>query len=573
MPIEFKCQSCARTLRVPDGSEGRQCQCPGCSAIVSIPTTFKEVSSSRETQPAAPAAPVNHVAQAPAEVDKANDPSDKISVACPNCSQPLLCERNLIGTKGQCKGCQCVFLISLDPRQVQASVATTEMTFACPQCGQLFDGQPHMQGRRGRCHVCQAVFSIQLQRKSPQSPVAQPPKIETPRQPAVATASELNRTLVESPPDKRLPISPRNNDTRPPSRPLTPIQFACGACKGVMEVPGDTIGQSTVCPYCMAVSVIPPVSQQPNAPRAQTSKPGGWSAVGSPLDQLPDLSAELPAGQRVGPQVFASDDPFSITPQANSSLVAIRRSPKKTSRRGLTFTNAYGLFFESFVPACFISSVLWVIILALPYGLFLLSSLLSVAIGSIHPVLGVGAFLLAIISIVIFVPLSNLYLVAITQNAALEATRGAACNSASLFGGARIMLPLLGFVGLVFLIMLIPCIIAGLAIYAAKLFAATSTAVAVACLIVYLVSILATTYIQMTYMFTPFALLDGQRVVEAMATSSEIFRAHSLTIFSVFLTFFLLLTLTFFVTLGLGALLLFASFFYMAAAMYELGRK
>jgi hypothetical protein len=37
MPIEFNCPQCARLLRTPDESEGKQAKCPQCSAIVDIP--------------------------------------------------------------------------------------------------------------------------------------------------------------------------------------------------------------------------------------------------------------------------------------------------------------------------------------------------------------------------------------------------------------------------------------------------------------------------------------------------------------------------------------------------------
>lgn len=37
MPIEFACQVCKQTIRVPDGNEGRRTKCPNCSAIQPIP--------------------------------------------------------------------------------------------------------------------------------------------------------------------------------------------------------------------------------------------------------------------------------------------------------------------------------------------------------------------------------------------------------------------------------------------------------------------------------------------------------------------------------------------------------
>jgi hypothetical protein len=38
MPIEFRCTRCAKLLRVPDGTAGRQVTCPVCGAVVAIPS-------------------------------------------------------------------------------------------------------------------------------------------------------------------------------------------------------------------------------------------------------------------------------------------------------------------------------------------------------------------------------------------------------------------------------------------------------------------------------------------------------------------------------------------------------
>jgi len=36
--IEFRCQQCGATLRVPAGTEGKQAKCPQCSELMTIPT-------------------------------------------------------------------------------------------------------------------------------------------------------------------------------------------------------------------------------------------------------------------------------------------------------------------------------------------------------------------------------------------------------------------------------------------------------------------------------------------------------------------------------------------------------
>jgi len=51
--IEFRCQQCGATLRVPAGTEGKQAKCPQCSALMTIPTP-----AARPADPFRPAPPV-----------------------------------------------------------------------------------------------------------------------------------------------------------------------------------------------------------------------------------------------------------------------------------------------------------------------------------------------------------------------------------------------------------------------------------------------------------------------------------------------------------------------------------
>lgn len=41
MPILFSCASCGRSLRTPDGSEGKQAKCPDCGALTRIPSPLE----------------------------------------------------------------------------------------------------------------------------------------------------------------------------------------------------------------------------------------------------------------------------------------------------------------------------------------------------------------------------------------------------------------------------------------------------------------------------------------------------------------------------------------------------
>ena len=39
MPIEFRCTSCGRLLRVTDEAAGQQAKCPECGKVMNVPTT------------------------------------------------------------------------------------------------------------------------------------------------------------------------------------------------------------------------------------------------------------------------------------------------------------------------------------------------------------------------------------------------------------------------------------------------------------------------------------------------------------------------------------------------------
>ena len=130
MPIEFKCNRCSRTLRVPDGSYGRSCSCPGCMNQLVVPVISGEEKGGR------------------------------IEVPCPKCKNILQCDAILDGTRGCCPSCAHVFTISLS--NVSVDIAPQEtFPFACPKCKQLFEGTPDKEGKKGKCTGCGEVFVIE----------------------------------------------------------------------------------------------------------------------------------------------------------------------------------------------------------------------------------------------------------------------------------------------------------------------------------------------------------------------------------------------------------------------------
>ncbi len=144
-------------------------------------------------------------------------PEDLLAIPCPRCQQVLRCSSELLGTKGQCRGCKHIFVISTAPAAAKTEDA---WVFNCPKCDQLFEGNEEMRGRRGKCHVCGEVFTIELKRAAPE------PEPEV----------DIFESSSSSPP---------------------PIQLACGACQGVMEVPADSAGCTAECPFCQALLEIP----------------------------------------------------------------------------------------------------------------------------------------------------------------------------------------------------------------------------------------------------------------------------------------------------------------------------
>ncbi len=269
MPIEFACSSCSKLLRVADSSGGKSCKCPACGSHERIP-----------------------VLEIVEIVEAVDDPQEasKLKIPCPNCTHRLTCDPSLVGTKGQCRSCKCIFIISEDPKLATPIDPSDALVFTCPKCNQLFEGKSEMQGKKGKCHVCNEVFVIEL--KEAEEPVIEIPMPShskpAPTTPILATASKL------------------------------PIRFMCDQCRGTMEVPGSAAGQKTTCPYCQHLTTIPRASQPipakpvvrpamaktvpisvapiPVAPiplrEAPMASPGDiWSTMNAPVSQMGTLPA------------------------------------------------------------------------------------------------------------------------------------------------------------------------------------------------------------------------------------------------------------------------------------------
>jgi hypothetical protein len=192
MPIEFTCTNCSKKMRVPDGSEGKKCKCPGCQCTLNVPKLQIET----------------------VEI--------KLEIPCPRCDFILVCSPELEGTRGLCPNCKFIFTIAPPGTSVDAvPLADLHSTFAfqCPHCKQLFEGKSGMEGRKGKCIHCKEVFEIKKyveptalanegnhsQSKQTDAPKRNEPKPTQPPQPAIVTSA--------SKPDKFPPPAPQSTSS------------------------------------------------------------------------------------------------------------------------------------------------------------------------------------------------------------------------------------------------------------------------------------------------------------------------------------------------------------------------
>ena len=188
MPIEFHCDRCSRLLRVPDGSQGKHCNCPGCKERILVP----------------------------------NPVGLRIDVPCPKCKNVLQCDANLDGTRGCCPSCAHVFTISMDHDRSTTDNAPESFPFACPKCKKLFEGTPDKEGKKAKCDGCSEVFVIErfTPPKSPKSPVV--PKRDVSQK--VPSAIGTNKNSVDSKTNRSGPAVGPSVPKTPatPSQPVAP---------------------------------------------------------------------------------------------------------------------------------------------------------------------------------------------------------------------------------------------------------------------------------------------------------------------------------------------------------------
>lgn len=551
MPIEFACDSCTKLLRVPDGTEGRSCECPSCGKLLDIPDPNAiEV----------------------VEVADENNSTKTIQVSCPKCRHALVCSAELLGSKGQCKSCSYIFRITTDPVDAAQQV-NSDLIFNCPRCNQLFDGSEEMRGRKGKCHVCGEVFPIELkaaQHDTPLSPaggLTPSPKPASSR-PAHAPTPRPAKDL--SPVKKRKPVK-KQSPARQPAATGT-IQLSCPDCSGVMEVPTSAAGQNTACPFCSTLLEIPDDTASKKTP---TRSPALNSRSSDPLaasssNSTGDIWSEL--GDLSGAAQTASNvNPYQAPIDSGNAWSAPPKS--KTNFRGLSFSNAFGLVFDTAFPSVLIAPALFVpgviVCLAIMFASAFAGSLASGPIVegetpiAVLAMAGLGALISVVIASV---------LTAMICNVALRAVRRKPVSVEVVFstGGSFSCVLVLMLLWTVFRAAQqfgVPAIIGPMVQSGQR-----ETALVVA-----LTAIIGIFVIQVVTYFlfcsAPFAMIDGRDLGESLQLSMSILFSNFFTIVGASICCWLLYVAVSVVSCGIGAILLVGLQAYMHAAIYHLADK
>lgn len=193
-----------------------------------------------------------------------------VSIPCPKCRHESLCDETLFDTKGLCKNCGHIFLITDDPvkRVLADRSAPTRYVFKCPSCSQLYEGKKPMHGANGKCSACGDVFEIRLKKAKKPKPKLPPRKrkrtssaqSDDSQRPSFEPGSyeqeqgeELELIYEVEVVEEAVEIVSEIPIEQP-----SYSQMVCGACMNVMSV-GSALPVGTVvaCPHCQNEVVVP----------------------------------------------------------------------------------------------------------------------------------------------------------------------------------------------------------------------------------------------------------------------------------------------------------------------------
>ncbi|GIW98462.1 MAG: hypothetical protein KatS3mg111_1795 [Pirellulaceae bacterium] len=546
MPIEFACESCHRLLRVPDGSVGAACRCPACESIVSVP----DPAEIRE---------IVGVSQGQVEFDQG------VLIACPKCHHELKGDRALVGTKGQCRQCGCIFMITeRSGRPAAVEALTPQFTFNCPKCRQLFEGQPEMEGRKGRCHVCQEVFVIHLQRAAA---------------PSQSTAAVDEATTAERSSSVRTPVETRSpgEATRDGKR---RIEVRCPACTKRLSVSGQSLGQTVRCPACknqLRIPAIEPPLPSP-APSAtpvpseasvsgQGVSEGDESASSNLFTDLGHLAEGHPGNDAAGDL----GNPYrAIDTQSGPRGWADWTAESSTaSKPAVTLVSALQLAFQQLIPNCIISSLVyfgWYALGVLVFyggllGLGFAAAALELTPGTVQVLVSLAMFLLGAVMVVCVTTG-----VAMMINGALRAVRRKKVEFGMLADASYAV----NYFGFMLVVGLINGLVAGILMLVASMVGEQMPL-----LVVVFAAPVMVGYLLFLAMISlaPIAIADGYGVFTAIGRSIQVFRRYPWFMIGLVLSTILIMVALGAVTCGAGAILWGALPFYILAAAYHLATR
>ncbi|MCR9294391.1 MAG: hypothetical protein NXI32_16865 [bacterium] len=580
MPIEFACDSCSKLLRVPDGSGGAQCECPACHAIVDIPDPnaigLVEVAKERSSEPT----------------------GRRIRIACPKCRASLRCDRSLLGTKGQCKNCNYIFLIS-DDSNAHNDLAnhSPSQVFECPTCGQLFEGTEEMQGRRGKCHACGEVFEIQLRS---QNAISNEELLRNSSATADTIIAESD-TLTEAPHPPSVQNPSFQNET---------FQVACPSCNGIMAVPISGIGKQTACPYCQQLLQIPdtrpsplpsPGTVRPAADSKSKRTPKLSSRSGPPTSQTAArvnptearrreaspkaadnaLTSSPPSNSTFDDPLLTFDDPLLNPFQPNSpgeanlgeaNLHGGSWEPHVAAQRGgVSFSSVFRLALDRAFPNCLIGALAYGVTIGaatlILYGSIFVTGLLLKAIQIEDPtIITITLAAVTILAAVAAIGLGTLGFCVLCHGA-LTSIRSRKGQSSAMFSTGGVFGPMLIYM---FAISITAGLVGAVPQVLIHLLGESFALVAAG---IGLVLSLGYAILALALCLTPFAILDGEPPLQAMTTSLSLFQRHTLTFLTSVLCGFLIYAGISMATCGIGALLLVGFPFFVMAALYHLATR
>ncbi|MFK7735286.1 MAG: hypothetical protein AB8B50_04610 [Pirellulaceae bacterium] len=577
MPIEFACETCARLLRVPDGSQGSQCECPACKAILEIP------------DPASVGMIEVHSGSDNLKLD--------LQVPCPKCQKPLRCPPSLLGTKGQCRSCQYIFLISDNPESETAE--SPKLVFSCPKCQQLFEGQEEMRGRNGKCHVCDEVFAIELKAAETTSTDFDRGHTGTEQQPAADASRQFAPRAGTG--DQSLNSQgrePTADQTQPPAS----IQFSCSSCDGVMEVPAATVGQKTACPYCSTHLLIPAASSgaktQPTS-RPTSNPPGSNHTLHSTStpNQLDDKYrfAELDAtdfeqplsnpykNNRSSPSAvdagtqsaaqseFGDSNPYDAPTSDYSIPSGNWNAKRRKTNKQLSFSNVFSLTFERAFPNSLLASLVSILGFGLACGIFyggiIITVLVLAQINAQNPIVnGIILVVTGLMLFTVFLFVGN-YTLCLLYRSALLTIRGETHSMKDLFAVGDSP-------GRMFLYFLLLTLITGVpALLPQLLIFLLGQENAIIVVPISLLISLTTGLLSLAVSLAPFGIVDGQSTGDAIGTSLHIFKNHAGTLLACSIIASLMCSVAAVVTCGIGMILLIGFPFCVLAAVYDLAPK